>query len=204
MTQLHEQPPANPTETADVGERDPPIVESPAIFIGPAVDDRPDAPVRGDWVEAGVPMPELLDSIQTVIDSAPDTEPGSWRIRELRGFNDWQPDEQQGLFTVAMVARGIVVHGPAYAALVKLVGADSLAARPDRFRLSFVGEWPSVEAFATTFVEESGWQEQLTKLPTSMRQFVSIDVKKVIRAARRDLSFVGHEAGVWVFDPRVW
>jgi antirestriction protein len=199
MSQLQEN---DPTINAEPGEAES-AIQRPEIWVG-AAEDYQGERRYGDWIDAAAEPTELMTNIRTILERTPDPGRQRWSIYDLRGFGGWEPDDRQGLPTVSMVARGIAVHGLAYSALVKLVSADTLAARPDRFRLSFVGDWPSLQAFAASFVEESGWNERLERLPDSMRPYVRLDVNRLIRDAKRELSIVDHETGIWVFDPRCW
>jgi hypothetical protein len=197
MTQQREHDPAVSPEA----EEEQP--SAPEIWVGSA-EDYSGERRYGQWINAAAEPKELVTRIRTILETTPEAGSQTWGIYDLRGFGGWEPETTQGLPTVAMVARGVAAHGLAYSALVKVVGADSLAAQPERFRLSFVGEWPSLDDFAITVIEESGWNERLDRLPDNLRRYVRIDTKLLIRDAKRELAVVAHDAGIWVFDPRNW
>lgn len=102
------------------------------------------------------------------------------------------------------IARGIAYYGLPYSALVNVVGAESQAARTDRFEESYLGDWPNLNAFVNHFAADAGWHRRLDQLPESMQPFVHLDLDMLARAARRDLTTVEHPNGLWVFQPRNW
>jgi antirestriction protein len=178
----------------------PPVLE---MWIGTAA-DYADGQRYGVWIDATLPEEELAHHIHRAIDRTPIELSQDWGVHELRGFGGWQPSEQEGLPTVMHVARGIRAFGPAYGGLVSAVGADSVAARHDRFRQSYLGEWSSMEEFAAQVIAESGWHDRLARLPQSMQRYVRLDTEQLMRDARDELTVVEHENGVWIYDPRQW
>jgi Antirestriction protein (ArdA) len=199
---------ASPTDEATAGELAPDQFETPQhprpeMWIG-TTDDYAGAKRYGDWIDAGERTRYVFAAIRNVIERTPDALGKRWRICELRGFGGWQPGEGEGLETALNVGRGVARHGPAFGALTARLGADSKALTPERYPQSYLGSWPSLRAFVETVVRDSGWHEQLAALPATMQPFVRLDLRKVAAVARRDLTIIEHDAGVWVYDPRIW
>ena len=175
----------------------------PEIWIGSAADFAGDQSY-GDWVDPAQLPADLFADIRKIVDRTPDRAQASWGVHDLRGFGSWQPSEQDALPAYVLVARGIREHGLAFAALAKLVGADSPAVDPARFRLSFVGEYASVPDFVRQFAAETGLHDYFNRLPVAVRPFFKIDYAAIWHEARKELDVVQHERGFWVFDPRRW
>lgn len=175
----------------------------PALWIGTASDYGGERRYGG-WVRAAQPARELFADIRDIIDRTPDGLGQHWRVWELRDYGPWRPTEHDGLPTMVEVAHGIARFGLAYSGLVAAIGADHRGAAIERFPQTYLGSWPSIDAFADSLIRDSGWHEHLARLPDSMRDFVRIDTRKLIRAARRELTIVDHSEGVWVYDPRIW
>jgi hypothetical protein len=195
--------PPEATEQPTTATRERELVLHPHIWVGPRADYEAERRY-GAWIDAAQPEPDVSVAINNVLDQTPDGLSVEWGIYDVRDFGRWLPAPEDALTDVLRVARGIVEHGAPYGALAAVVGADSLAAQPERFAQSFLGSWPSMEAFVTQVAVESGWHEYLKRLPSSMRPYIGIDVASLAAAAAQELTVVNHDAGVWVYDPRVW
>lgn len=188
------------TTTSEVVE---PASSTPEVWIGTA-DDYAGTREYGGWIDAGRPVRDVMRDIGQIIDRTPDAMARRWSVHAVRNFGIWQPSDRDGLRDVITVAQGIRLYGPPYSGLVAAVGPDSPAARFERFAQSYLGAWSSVADFAEQVVSECGWRESLASLPKTLQDFVSIDMKKLVREIRRDLTVVDHPDGIWVYDPRLW
>src|SRR5579875_1668869 len=128
------------------GEAEQPV---PEIWVGTAEDYATERRY-GDWLDATQRLPDIISAVKGIMDRTPDALGKDWKVCDLRGFVGWTPAEGEGLLTVLAVARGIAIHGPAYGALVARLGADSLAVRGDKYPLSYLGRWVSVDQFVNT------------------------------------------------------
>lgn len=200
MEQLDTAQPETTNSEPTAAELAPPQI--PEIWVSTPTDA--DERRFGAWINAAQRPRDVVNDIHSVLKRAPPGHANQWRIFELRGFGGWQPTEHDGLPTVLEVARGVYHHGPAYGALAARLGADSAALQPDKYAQSFVGDWPSLQAFAERLAEESGWHEQLARLPSSMRRYVRIDLPRLMHDTVRELTVIEHEGGIWVYDPRRW
>jgi hypothetical protein len=194
---VSEEPLEQPLEA----ERD--ELPRPQVWIGTRLDWSGDRRY-GDWVDAAQPLPQLWGDVRRIVERTPRSHGPRWGIYDMRGYGGWIPEESPSLANAAMVARGVVAHGAPYVALVELVGVDTLTAQPERFELSYVGSWPNEQAFIDSFLRDSGWQERMDRLPATMRPFVTLDVRRLMQEARRELTFIPHDEGLWIFDPRRW
>ncbi|WP_375477502.1 antirestriction protein ArdA [uncultured Jatrophihabitans sp.] len=180
-----------------------PAVPLPEIWVG-SLEDYTDGQRYGAWLDAGQRTPDIVAQIRAIVDRTPDALGKRWRVCDLRGFGGWQPAEHEGLRQVLDVARGIAIHGQAYGALAARLGADSNAVRLDNYPKSYIGGWPSLTDFVATVARESGWYEQLDRLPTGVRPYVRFDLDALAAAAQQELTVIDHPDGVWVYDPRLW
>ncbi|PZS28283.1 MAG: hypothetical protein DLM58_17285 [Pseudonocardiales bacterium] len=199
--QIDERQLVSDPDGSELGEQEATL--RPEIWVGAAADYEGERRY-GAWLDAAQDEKALTAGIGVVLERTPNPGGQEWGIFDLRGFGYWQPDRTYSLPTVVQIALGIVQHGLPYSALVQAVGAESLGARPDRFNQSFLGGWPSMEHFAEQVAAESGWYAHVARLPQTMRPYVQLDLTRLARDARRELTVVDHPDGVWVFDPRVW
>jgi hypothetical protein len=199
--QIDERQSLTDAERAEFAEHQAPL--HPEIWVGAAADY--DGERRyGAWLDAAQDEKDLTASIGLVLERTPDPERRSGASSMFAASVIGDQTASPVLPTVVQIALGVVEHGLPYSALVQAVGAESLGARPDRFNLSFLGGWPSMEHFAEQVAAESGWYEHLSRLPKTMHHYVRLDLGRWPARARRDLTVVDHPDGVWVFDPRMW
>ena len=100
------------------------------------------------------------------------------------------------------VARGIDVHGPAFAAWVSLTDetGDDIESR---FESAYLGEWSSVEEYADHLLADFELDELLDKaVPESLRPYVQVDVAGFGRDLEigGDISAEESPSGVYIFS----
>jgi antirestriction protein len=196
MEQNLSQP--EPVEGLDSPEQA--VETTPRIYVA-SVSDYNAGRLHGAWLDAGRSAVELQTDIDTMLTESPEPGAEEWAIHDHEGFGTARIDENESVNTLSALAQGIAEHGPAFAALASHVGTDSLAAEPERFEQSFLGEWSSLEAFVEEMAADFGLEQELDKLPGSVRAYVNVDYASLARDVEGDLIVVQHARGVWVFDP---
>jgi antirestriction protein len=172
----------------------------PRIYVA-SLSDYNAGRLHGAWLDAGRSAVELQTDIDAMLTASPDLGAEEWAIHDYEGFGAARIDENESVKTVSALAQGIAEHGPAFAALAGHVRTDSLAAEPERFEQSFLGEWSSLEAFVEEMAADFGLEQELDKLPGSVRAYVNVDYASLARDVEADLIVIEHARGVWVFDP---
>jgi len=196
------QPPEQPNEPREAGEREPQPVR-PKIWIGSLADYNAGR-LHGDWVDADVDDETLLESTKAILATSQEPDAEEWGIFDYDGFGSFKVGEYEDLAVVARVARGIIEHGPAFAAW-----ADVHDAEPDmldHFEDAFSGAYESREAWADSLLEDFDLDTILDgTMPTWLQHYVTIDRAGLVR----DLELGGDywiednpAGGIWVFDAR--
>jgi antirestriction protein len=135
------------------------------------------------------------------------TMPGAeeFAIHDYEGFGPLRLSEYESLETVALIARGIHEHGPAFAHWAALVGTNE----PDvlaEFEDHYEGHAESVEAYAEQLLDDMGFGSDFDlagQLPASLQPYVRFDVE----GFARDLELSGDimtsegDGGIYVFRP---
>jgi antirestriction protein len=158
---------------------------------------------RRIWVDAARDSEDLTNTIQERLTQATGRAEDEVIVHDYRRFGVYQLQRSDDFETISSVARGIERHGLAYSALARYIGSRILETDPDRFTRSYLGEWPSLQAFVREMADALGLEEYLALLPKPIRHFVRLDFQAIAREVELELMVVSHESGVWVFDPLV-
>lgn len=198
---LQEETPEGDVERRGGAEREPEVQSR--IYVASLADYNAGR-LHGAWIDANQEPEELHDAVQSML--AKSREPGAeeWAIHDFDGFGAYRLGEYERLEDVAALAAGIAEHGPAFAAWASqeaTLDPERLA----RFEDAYLGHFDSVEAYAEDWLDESGANELLDKLPTWLRSYVSLDVAGFARDLELggDITSVEDETGVHIFDATV-
>lgn len=202
MTEAQTSPDTTPKSTAAenveaAGERSPHT--NPRGYFASLADYNAGRLV-GMWIDDLTDAEAVQDQIQTMLYEH--AEPGAeeWALHDYEGFGTWRPSEYESLDTLALVAAGIVAHGPAFAAWADYLGDlddERIAAFDDHYR----GHWNNIEEFATEMIADHGFN--LGKhVPQWIRPYVRIDYDMLSRDLSMDLHATPAEGGgLWIFEP---
>lgn len=211
----HEQnTPSNepPTETQRRAEQ-PADDTEPHIWVGSWLDYN-NGILHGQWITAARDADAVAADIAAMLARSPTArkygEPAEdWGIFDYEHFGPLRVGEQESVSYVTAVARGIAIHGPAFAAWADLRTDDADQAGQaclDGFEDAYLGEYDSLEAYAEHLVSELGYNQLLDeRLPEHLRAYVEIN----LRGLASDLRLGGEVqvcdrdgGGVWVFAAR--
>ncbi len=141
--------------------------------------------LRGVWLEADQEPEEMHDQIAGMLAKSPEPFAEEWAIHDYEGWNGLKLGEWESLDRVSKIAKGIRVHGLAYARWAELVGNDEDL---DQFEDHYLGRWGSRTEYAADILEDLGLLEYVDKLvPENLRPYVSVDAE----AFGRDLELGG-------------
>jgi antirestriction protein len=195
----YEHYPGEASDTSEIGrERQP-----PQVYVTNGSDFAARR-TKGVWIDAARDPGALTRAIGRMLTHATGYVDDEVVLHDYRRFGIYQLSRQDDLETITTVAQGIDKHGHAYSALAKYLGAHTLREHPERFEQSYLGEWSSLEHFVTEMADAFGIADHLALLPQPIRHYVRLDFQAMVRDVKHDLMVVSHEAGVWVFDPRIW
>lgn len=174
---------------------------APRVYVA-SLSDYNDGRLHGTWIDAACEESELYEQVEAILATSQVPGAEEWAIHDFEGFCGIELNEDESLETVAMVARGIRDHGPAFGAFLCMVGTTD-AADADRFEDSFLGHFSSMEGYARCLIDELGLEERLDQLAGDLRPYVEIAYEALARDLRTDLDKeTAPDGGVFVFDLR--
>jgi antirestriction protein len=197
-----------PSEQDDGGQQERPehAEERPApqVYVA-SLSDYNDGRLHGTWVDAAQEPDDLHEEVTRMLARSTITAAEEFAIHDYEGFGPLRLSEYESLDTVALIARGIHEHGPAFAHWAALVGTSDPELL-DSFEDHYEGHAESVEAYAEQLLEDMGFGSDFDlagQLPASLQPYVRFDVE----GFARDLELSGDimtsegDGGVYVFRP---
>jgi antirestriction protein len=175
----------------------------PRIYVA-SLSDYNAGHLHGAWIPAATDREELDAHVQAMLATSPTPGAEEFGIFDYDGFGPLRLDEYESLTSVSTVARGIELHGPAFAHWAELVGINDLG-QLARFEDAYLGHWENVKAYVDDFLDGIGANHILEEgIPEYLQPYVTFDVE----AFGRDLEMGGDiatsagDGGVYVFDGR--
>ncbi len=211
---MSEHEPSRPPEQQPaINEADTPEIErqsrnEPRIYVA-SLTDYNNGILHGAWLNAEAEPEQIYAGVRDMLSRSPAAKrygdvAEEWAIHDYEGFGGMRLSEYEDFATVSRLTRGIIDHGPAFAAWVDHRGKhDELI---DEFDDHYFGEWNSVREYAEHILDDLGYLDEIEKVvPDYLKPYVAIDTS----AFSRDLILGGdihvHENAdgkVWVFDGR--
>jgi antirestriction protein len=194
-------------QNTEAASRDGPEQEphlSPRVYVA-SLSDYNAGILYGAWLNAAVEPEELDEDITRMLQGSPSAAHETveeWAIHDYEGFGSVRLGEYTPIETVSRIARGIDVHGPAFAAWISLTDetGDDIESR---FESAYLGEWSSVEEYADHLPADFELDELLDKaVPESLRPHVQVDVAGFGRDLEigGDISAQDSPNGVYIFS----
>jgi len=157
--------------------------------------------LHGVWLDADQEVDEIESQVQAMLRRSPVPLAEEVAVHDYEGFAGYRPSEFEPLERLALIAHGIVEHGPAFGGWADHCGGD--AEQLDQFEEAFRGEWDSLTAYTEELLDDLGASETLAAVPAWLQPYVQLDVE----ALARDLQLGGdvwtapaEGGGVYVFD----
>lgn len=172
----------------------------PRIWIGSLADYNAGR-LHGEWLDAAVDSIDLQAAVNRILASSHEPDAEEWGIFDYDDFGAFHVDEYESLDQVAVVARGIVEFGPAFAAWAEIHDGnpDMLA----QFEDCFMGTYESPAAWAREVIEGSDIEVTLDReIPADLRAYIQFDYDGFAYDARLsgDIHIEDAPAGnVWIF-----
>ncbi len=159
--------------------------------------------LHGAWLDANQEPEALLAGISAMLAASPEPGAEEWAIHDCEGFGAVCLSEYETVETVSKLAKGIAIHGPAFAAWAAHLGPgyDDL----ERFDDCYQGHFDSLTSYGNDFLEALGLAEIIERhVPAELVAYVKIDGEAFGRdlAMSGDVTVVEDEGGgVFVFGP---
>lgn len=170
---------------------------SPRIYVASLADYNA-GELLGTWMDADQEPEALHAEIQAMLAQSTEEVAEEWAIHDYEGFGPYRVHEYETMDVVSAVAKGIAEHGPAFAAYVDWAGTGEEALRA--FGDCYLGQWPSLDAYARELAEDFGWEARLRELPEDMQQYVDIDYDGVAQLAETAMNIVEYGGVIYVFS----
>jgi len=176
----------------------------PRIYVA-SLSDYNDGRLHGAWLDADQTAEDLHTGVSDML--AASSEPGAeeWAIHDYEGFYGLALSEYESMESVARLAQGIAQHGEAFAAWARYAGTTDNE-ELERFEGCYLGEWPSLAAYAEDFVADLGLADELEQaVPEMLEPYVAIDYEALGRDLDLGGDVVSVEAangpGLFLFQP---
>ncbi|HMM48818.1 MAG TPA: antirestriction protein ArdA [Miltoncostaeaceae bacterium] len=174
-------------------------VTPPRIYVA-SLGDYNEGRLHGVWIEAAIGDDELYRRVRTMLAGSPMPGAEEWAIHDFEGFCGIDVREHESLPAVGRLARGIVTHGAAFAAFVRLGGAGWGPHGAD-LEAGGGGGWDGGGGSARHPADDLGLEDQLDRLTGALRPYVAVDYDLFARDLGHDISAAeAPDGGVFVFD----
>lgn len=176
---------------------------SPSIYVA-SLADYNNGRLVGAWIDATIGADAIYEQIQAMLARSREPAPEEWAIHDYEGFGSKQLGEFERIEEVATLAEGIAKYGPAFAAWVDYSGLD--AEDWHYFEAAYLGEYPTLTAYAEQIIDDLGWQQQVDALlPESLKPYTRIDAEAMAEDMRLggEIYVLESDSGVYVFNSRI-
>jgi antirestriction protein len=176
---------------------------SPSIYVA-SLADYNNGRLLGAWIDATIGADAIYEQIQAMLARSREPAPEEWAIHDYEGFGSKQLGEFERIEEVAALAEGIAKYGPAFAAWVDYSGLD--AEDWHYFEAAYLGEYPTLTAYAEQIIDDMGWQQEVDALlPESLKPYAKIDAEAMGEDLRLggEIYVLESDSGVYVFNSRI-
>jgi len=154
--------------------------------------------LHGEWIHADQEADYLMAEVQDMLEKSPIANAEEFAIHDYEDFGAFSLHEYERLETIARVAGGLAMHGPAFAHWIHEVGSDAEDAI-ETFEDHYRGTWESMADYAEHLTSELGahpiredWLEP----------YVKVDFEMLGRDLAIEMVTAEDRDGVHVFDPQ--
>jgi antirestriction protein len=156
--------------------------------------------LHGRWIAADQTPEDILDEIQGMLASSPESGAEEWSIHDYDGFGSLQMGEAESLVRISAIAAGITKHGPAFSAWLAYDSSRD-PNEPKAFTDAYRGEWESLRAYAEGYAESTGLHRAAERAGSP---YIRVDVDALHRDLKMDVYAVpSSDDTVYVFDANV-
>jgi antirestriction protein len=129
--------------------------------------------MHGAWIDATQDETGIQDDIHSMLLASPEPGAEEWAIHDYDGFGDLGRalGEWADFETISKVANLLEEHGAAYGEYAAHMGSNEWPDGDD-FEEAFLGKWDSEQAYAESYVDDSG---MLSEMPENLRMYFDYD-----------------------------
>lgn len=173
----------------------------PRIWVG-SLADYNNGRLHGEWIDAAVSDEDLVAAVHRMLATSEEPVAEEYGIFDYDNFGHFKVHEYDRLERVARVARGIAMHGPAFAAWAELHDGDETML--DQFEDAYLGEYENPAEWAHGMLLDGGLREALdSAVPEHLRAYITVDSVGWARDAHLggDIHIEWKDnGGVWIFS----
>jgi len=205
----HQPPEEGSTQTPEQVERrtEGSKHDTPRIYVASLL-DHTHGELHGVWIDANQDADAITAEVEAMLARSPTgAQTGDvaeeWAIHDYEGggFHRLPLSGQESLADVARIARLVSEYGEPFIVLAQHAGLDDLDFLEAAVRDSFVGHWPSVEAFAEHAFDDMGAPTFVQNAPAHLRPFILLDTARLAEQLETELTILSGTDGVYVFNP---
>lgn len=160
--------------------------------------------LEGEWLDATADEEDLRQAAERIVAASHVPGAEEWAILDHEGFGGLRLDEHEDLALVARIGRGLVQHGPAFAAWAEWCDNDPELL--EQFSEAYLGRFEDRAAFAQGLLDDLGLTRALaTGVADWLQGYVTWDLAGIANELEisGDIYFTDAEGGgVWAFDAR--
>lgn len=155
---------------------------------------------HGLWITADQTPDELNDDIAAMLASSPTPDATEWTVQATEDFAGLDLHGFTDTALIALLAKGVAEHGPAFSAWVTITGTADRA-ELERFEEFYVGNYASTEAWMREVADELGWQKEKQRIADPLLSpYVTLDYAAMAHDASRSWDVVaGIDGRTYVF-----
>lgn len=169
----------------------------PRIYVA-SLSDYNAGRLIGTWIDADQDVDELQAAVDEMLARSPEPVAEEYAIHDHEGFGPVSLSEYEPLDHVAELARGIALHGRAFAHWASYLGPSDWD-QLNRFEDCYVGQWESATDFAESMLDDMGVDVDAIG-PDFLQPYVRVDIDAFARDLGFDYFIAEDTEGVYVFD----
>lgn len=195
------------TDDLQTGAPERPAQDSNRIYVASLLDYN-NGVLHGVWIDAEQEADAITAEARAMLARSP-TAAATGEVAEEWAIHDYDGDafsrlpirETEWLSDVARIAQLVSDHGEPFIVLAQDAGLDDLDFLEAAVQDSFVGHWPSVEAYAEEMFDEMGGRAYVEAAPEYIRPFLRFDANGLAQQMETELTILGGRDGVYIFNP---
>ncbi|MFT3714390.1 MAG: antirestriction protein ArdA [Gordonia sp. (in: high G+C Gram-positive bacteria)] len=174
----------------------------PRIYVA-SLADYVNGRLHGRWIDAATDEATIYEQIAGMLAASPEPDAEEFAIHDYDEFGAAQVGEYDQIDDVVKLAKLIAKYGESYASYADSVGITE--ATEDDFTARYAGNYPSVEAYVDSCIDDWGWNQELDQLQStsSIGKYLAIDRGELIEAIWSEWDVMERPDGtIDIFSPQ--
>ena len=175
---------------------------TPRIYVASLADYNAGR-LLGRWIDAAQPAEDIQAAIQAMLNESRQAVAEDWAIHDYEHFAGLRLSEFEDIERVALVARGIVEHGPVFAGLVSHLGGTQSIDEAQRYMdEGYRGAFERLADYAQEMIEDC-YSDAIKGLPDFIRYRIDFDGIADDLEMSGDIFTIACNGQIHVFDSHI-